>query len=78
MVDILVRGVSEDEARALKSLAAREKRSLNDLVRETLSEKARAELKAQRWARISAVREEIGRLPDDSLDAIHEFRDRAW
>ena len=78
MVDILVRGVSEKEAQALKSLAAREKRSLNEFVREALIEKVKnAEARHEElWREVDAIRESIGPLPDDSTDIIREWRER--
>jgi hypothetical protein len=77
MVDILVRGVDEETARWLKSIAAAEKVSLNEVTRQALEEKARA-AKARRdafWAEVDALREEIGPMPDNAVDLIREDRD---
>jgi plasmid stability protein len=79
MVDLLVRGVDDKVASRLKARAAREKRSLNDLLRETLAEKAAQrtdESRAAKWARIDALRTAMGPMPDDSTDIIREMRDR--
>ena len=78
MVDILVRGMSEKEAKTLKSLAAREKRSLNEFAREALLEKVRnADARHEElWREVDAIRESIGPLPDDSTDFIREWREK--
>ena len=78
MVDILVRGVSQHEAQALKRLAAQEKRSLNEFAREALLEKVKnAEARHEElWREVDAIRKSIGPLPDDSTAFIREWREK--
>jgi plasmid stability protein len=77
MVDVLVRGVSEETARWLRIEAERDGRPMNDLTREALEEKA-AKTKARReafWREVDELRKQIGLLPDNAVDLIREDRD---
>jgi plasmid stability protein len=79
MVDLLIRGVDESTARILKARAATEKRSLNDLLRETLAKAAEpaAASRAAFWAEVDAIRAAAGPMTDTAVDLIREVRDEA-
>jgi plasmid stability protein len=77
MVDVLVRGVSEEAARWLRIEAERDGRSMNDLTREAIEDKARKS-KARReafWKEVDALRDAIGPMPDNAVDLIRDDRD---
>jgi hypothetical protein len=77
MVDILVRGVDEETARWLKSIAASENTSLSEVSKQALEEKARS-AKTRRRAflkELAAIRNEIGPLGGDSVADIRAFRE---
>ncbi len=80
MTDILVRDVPEETKTLLKQIALSQKRSMNDVAKEALQQKANEvrESREAMWERIDAIRERIGPLKGDSLDDIREFRERAW
>jgi plasmid stability protein len=77
MVDILVRGVDEETTRWLRTEAERERRSMNDLTREALEEKARKAVGRREalWKEIDELRERIGPVNGDSTAIIREFRE---
>jgi plasmid stability protein len=77
MVDILVRGVDEETTRWLRTEAERERRSMNDLTREALEEKARKAVGRREalWKEIDELRERIGPVDGDSTAIIREFRE---
>lgn len=77
MVDMLVRGLDEETARWLKSIARRESLSLNDVARQALEERARRakERRATFWRELETLRSSIGPLDGDSVDVIREFRE---
>ena len=77
MVDILVRGVGEETAKWLRAEAEREGRSVNDLTKEALDEKA-CRVKTRRdefWQRVDQLRGVIGPLGGDAAADIREFRE---
>jgi plasmid stability protein len=74
MVDILVRGVDEAVAQALKARARRTQRTLNDVARDALSEAATPS-RAEIIAALDAIRNGIAPLPEDSTALIREDRD---
>jgi hypothetical protein len=76
-MDILVRGVGEETARWLKSIASSEKTSLNEVTKLALEEKANR-AKARReafWKEVDDLRNTIGPMPDNAVDLIREDRD---
>ena len=75
MADILVRGLDDDIAARLKEKARRGERSLNDLVKDVLSEAARPS-REEFWAKVKSLRDSMGPMPDDSTALIREDRDR--
>jgi hypothetical protein len=80
MVDLLVRGLDEETAFWLKSIARSENTSLNEVTRQALEARARRarERRAALWADLAAMRAKVGPVADDSVEIIREFRERAW
>jgi plasmid stability protein len=78
MVDILVRGVDDETVRWLKAEAERDSRSMNDVTREALEEKARMakDRREAFWREVDELREAIGPMPDNAVDLIREDRER--
>jgi hypothetical protein len=74
MVDILVRGVDEAVAQALKAKARLTRRTLNEVAREALLEAA-SPSREEIIAGIRSLRASIAPLPDDSAALIREDRD---
>jgi hypothetical protein len=74
MVDILVRGVDEAVAQALKAKARLTRRTLNEVARDALSEAA-TPARAEVIAALDKLRSGIAPLDDDSTDLIREDRD---
>jgi plasmid stability protein len=74
MVDILVRGVDEAVAQALKARARLTRRTLNEVARDALSEAATPS-RAEIIAALDAIRNGIAPLPEDSTALIREDRD---
>lgn len=74
MADILVRGIDDEIAMRLKQQAKKAERSLNDLVKDILSE-ASGVPRSQLVAEIRGLRKKMGRMPDNSVDLIREDRD---
>ena len=74
MVDILVRGVDEAVAQALKARARQTRRTLNEVAKEALREAATPS-RAEVIAALDKLRSSIGPLDDDSTDLIREDRD---
>jgi plasmid stability protein len=74
MVDILVRGVDEAVAQALKAKARRTQRTLNEVARDALREAATPS-REEILSILDAIRCGIAPLPDDSTALIREDRD---
>jgi hypothetical protein len=74
MVDILVRGVDEAVAQALKAKARRTQRTLNEVAKEALSEAATPS-REEIIDILDTIRDGIAPLPDDSTALIREDRD---
>jgi hypothetical protein len=74
MVDILVRGVDEAVAQALKAKARRTQRTLNEVAKEALSEAATPS-REEIIDILDTIRGGIAPLPDDSTALIREDRD---
>jgi plasmid stability protein len=74
VVDILVRNVEEDVARALKAKAAHEGTSLNEIAREALRNVVKPQ-KIELLAELDRIRAMTPRRLDDSTRLIREDRD---
>jgi antitoxin FitA len=73
--NLQVRNVSEHTHRALKARAAREGRTLSDLVREELDRVAQRPSRRELFDRIASRRHP--RLSEPLADAVRRMRDRA-
>lgn len=74
MVDILVRNVEEDVAKALKDAARQAGTSVNEIARQALSARVRGS-RDRLWAEVDHIRSRIGPLEGDSTAMIREDRD---
>jgi antitoxin FitA len=78
MAQVIVRNLPDDVVARLKARAARQKRSLEQELREILSEAARPS-RAEIIAEIDRIRAMTPqKLQSDSTDLIREDRDRGW
>ena len=73
--NLQVRNLSDETHRALKARAAREGRSLSDLVREELDRMAARPSRRELFERIESRRHP--RLSEPLADAVRRMRDRA-
>jgi antitoxin FitA len=78
MAQVIVRNIPDDVVVRLKARAARQKRSLEQELREILSEAARPS-REEILADIDRIRAMTPKVPQtDSAELIREERDRGW
>jgi plasmid stability protein len=74
MGQVLIRNIDDDALERLKTRAARQKTSLEQLLRELVHREAKP-TREEVWSQIDRIRERIGPVPGDSTALIREDRD---